>query len=62
MGLWGARAELGGLPLDVRVLLVTPWRVGLAVGQEEEDLPEEGRRAGKLHAYDEGRGREVMGG
>mmetsp|Transcript_7445 Transcript_7445/g.18536 ORF Transcript_7445/g.18536 Transcript_7445/m.18536 type:complete len:234 (+) Transcript_7445:1157-1858(+) len=30
--------ELARLLLDVRVLLVTPWLVGLAVGQEEEDL------------------------
>ena len=58
----GVRAELGGLPLDVRVLLVTPWRVGLAVGEEEEDLPEENRWTGKVHAYDEGRVREVRGG
>ena len=58
----GVRAELGGLPLDLRVLLVTPRLVGLAVGEEEEDLPEKGRRTGKVHAYGEGRGREVRGG
>ena len=52
----GVRAELGGLPLDLRVLLVTPWLVGLAIGEEEEDLPEKGRRTGKVHVYDEGTG------
>ena len=64
----GVRAELGGLPLDSRVLLVTPWLVGLAVSEEEEDLSEENRWTGKVHAYDEGagggegRGREGRGG
>ena len=56
------RAKLGGLPLDLRVLLVTPWRVGLAVGEEEEHLPKKGRRTGKVYAYDEVRGREGRGG
>ena len=43
----GVRAELGGLLLDVRVLLVTPWHVGLAVGEEEEHLPKKERRTGE---------------
>ena len=43
----GVRAELGGLLLDVRVLLVTPWLVGLAVGEEEEHLPKKERRTGE---------------
>ena len=48
-GFWGCgvRAELGVLLLDVRILLFTPWLVGLAVGQEEEDLPKKERRTGK---------------